>query len=324
MSLLTNPGLEDGTDGITLAGLAEVSSDTARSGTYSGLLRSRKGVIGQPDGTSEIRWDAVVADTSREYTLFYFYNGDSANQVGIPLIVEVKYVETPDVWTEVDRVTVAEKESGWAGRGSFTITPAAGAIYVRFRTGSTTVSLYNTRWYIDDIILYPVPRTLSEIMAVSKWAAVAALKTQLLKVVGQAAGFRSDIGSRVYDRLIVPEDGVEIARPYICMPLLSEDQSYDVEDKLIKTQWTHRVHIFVDETQSEPDKTSSAEALADMHDDIVKTLMEDWTLGGAVKDLTILGANTFPATSPDDRYGELVMDIQLTQWFQRSELGVTT
>jgi len=316
--LLPNYSLENGDTGITRSGLAEISTAQAFSGTYSGLLRLRKNVFGQSDGVSQIEWDAVDIDAAETYRLFYFYHADEATSTASDLVLEVKYTLAPGAWVEVARITQAAKGVDWTSDGPYTPSPTGSIARVRFRVEEAgAVSVINDRWYVDFVYL-----SVEGDMAVRKWSAIAALKTQFKKILGSGAGYRTDLGSRVYDRLTTPEDGAEIPRPYMCMPLLNEEQTYEHEEYSITTEWRHRIHLFVDELNPTKTQTSAATLLADAHDDLVKALMEDFTLGGTVNDLTIEGSNTFCAALEDDSYGELVMDLRLKQIFQRSDLGV--
>lgn len=323
--MLTNPGLESGDTGIVRSGLAVISDAEARSGTYSGLLQSRQNALG-PDGVSQIEWNAIAVDPGLTLTWSYYYNGDGATSSDeSELVAEVAYASDPTGWTEIDRITIPTKGTGWTLRGPFSLNSSNGVLRVRLRSTNedeTGSAVFWDRWYVDDLVV--AQGDVGTEMAIRKHAAMTNLRAQFLKIQGPTSGFRTQLGDRVYDVLILPEDSPEIARPYLCMPLLTEEQDYVIEEKSVLSSWRVRVHLFVDETQPSPTETTAAQSLADAHDDLIKTILEDYTLGGECADLNIISSNSFCGAMTGDRYGELVLDLQLVQRFQRSDLGVTT
>lgn len=300
--------------GITLGGLASRTTDEANSGSYSGHLLSR---AGHPtsNGFSVITWDPAAVDSGEQYALQWYAKQGTLTAPGADVVVEES---SGAGWVEVDRVAAQPGvTTPWSARGLAVFTPTAATCSIRVRSLEAMSGFYVANWYVDDVML--VKADLGAVMAVRKWAAINALHAQLKTIDG--VGYRSDLNDRVYGRLITPEDGVSIQMPFLSCPLLQESQTYEMHNDSVMSRWRHRIHGFVGDNSSTPTTTDAAQSLADLHDDMIKALIEDLTLGGTVRDVSIIATNTFAGVLEGEKYGELVMDVELLQVFQRSDLG---
>lgn len=173
---------------------------------------------------------------------------------------------------------------------------------------------------VYDIEALPTDRE-ADLMA-SKYQAIDGLRERL-KIINGGTEYHFDLGRRVYSKLILPNEDGKRSYPYLCVPLIEEAQVYvTVEETWIHTTWQQIIYGFVGETTPGKISAATVDAISKLHDDIIKALMYDWTLGGVVgMDTKVLGNMSWAGAGDEENYGELQMVVQLSIRFSRDELG---
>lgn len=129
-----------------------------------------------------------------------------------------------------------------------------------------------------------------------------------------------DLGQRVYERLITPEDGAQVF-PYLCMPLAGTAGTYpqpDSDDDHTEHVWRISLYGFVDEDNSDPRESNAAETAADLHDAIIDRIMSDPRLGGAVQEMHPVAEEILSGI--DDSYGEVQVTLEFRQQVGPSDI----
>lgn len=175
-----------------------------------------------------------------------------------------------------------------------------------------------TSWFIDDITVTEISTGARAMIDSSKFAGYEALLNRLRGITGPA--YALDLGGRVYPRLILPVEG-RPKLPYLCVPLIDEAERYEIEQTHVKAMWNVRLYGFVEETASELMEADSVRAVCNLRDDVFRALIPDWTLGGAVRDLTPIGATSFAGEGDaSEGYGEFQMVLEIMQMFSQESL----
>jgi hypothetical protein len=169
------------------------------------------------------------------------------------------------------------------------------------------------RWLLDQAFL------VEGIEVQAKWRGIQGLVDRLKTIRGAAGGHLVDVQQRVYTSLKVPEDGLAIPWPYICVPLIdAETRSLETERGVDRT-WDQSVYCFVKEPEPSKLDSAAAEGLADLCDSIDKAILEDPTLGGVVHNAIVVGVE--PQAGVLGEYGEAVVTIRMRQQFDAQDVG---
>lgn len=155
-----------------------------------------------------------------------------------------------------------------------------------------------------------------------KHKAIDGMVARLQTINGAPGGYNHNLGGRVYTTLITPEEQTDPTLPYCCVILVDDNQSYDHQDTWVETEFDLAVFGYVAETSPAFMNSQAVRATAKLHDDIVRAILGDLSLGGAVRDTMLRSASSSAgvrATEPD--YGEVVVIPRVKQVFTRDELA---
>ena len=150
----------------------------------------------------------------------------------------------------------------------------------------------------------------------------AAALITLLKTINGGPTYWSDVGDRVYNRLVPPEDTRITKFPYFCVPTLDDKPVYLEPDggTHLVHQWDQPVFGFVRDTAGTKSLNSNAqEQLLKLHDDFMKLWFTDHTWNGTVEDsLPVAGPRHAGILS---KYGEFVISLQMKSFLSFQGLG---
>lgn len=304
INLVQNPGFEEPNSWNYFHGaLRAQGSLYAYSGNFGGLIIADPSVGPAP----------YIEQTALEFAVGAAHS--------IALAVKTYSVGWEDLVVKIDRgdgnlVECARR----SGPVAFWTIWDAGSFIALGPTGQIQIISEATRnywgWHVDDVVC-------GDLMAVSKWAAVQAIKTMLLGINGGAGGYYFDVGSRVHTMLHIPGEGdAVIDMPYFCIELSDERPEIEQGPRHVKIKWHPRIHGFVKESAASDLESLGLENVCKLHDDVWRAVTADITLGGAVRDTSIVDFHCAAGVLPDEMpYGELILDLELYQQFQRSDLG---
>lgn len=141
---------------------------------------------------------------------------------------------------------------------------------------------------------------------------------ELFKVI-RGAPYYTDLGGRVYRRLLVPGD-TRLVMPYLCLVMTGEPVQYE-EDEGRGLRVVREVALFG--FCPEPSNTEvngvAADRCLDLHDDILKAWLADQTLQGAAYSTKWTGGSQISGMT--ETYAELQMRLQIVQWLCPEGIG---
>jgi hypothetical protein len=149
-NLLADPGFELNT-GWTYGGLSQRSSDEAYAGSWSALLRERKGDAIEPDGSSTRTAENIAVVAGREYYIRFRWFGATFEDPNTPITLSMNhrlgagFVEV-DTWS-----TPIGNHDTWQPR-NYVFTALGTSIDFRFTT-DTTQSVINYVYHLDGFVL---------------------------------------------------------------------------------------------------------------------------------------------------------------------------
>jgi hypothetical protein len=305
IELLADPGFETGVGWSLLNGAARITGPPApQAGSY--LL--------------SLPWRSSAATTFRppDKSAFEvsFYFRRSYEDGEALLRVEVFNGTASAFYTVVGLFP-----PGWRkvtlGPFLFTDTGVDGRLYL---SNANTLDLEPV-WYVDTC---SVARLTGDPAMVSKLAAISNLRSALLAITGAGSGYRTNLGGRVYTVLATPDVLPDSSLPYVCVPLLDEEQTFsDYDDSVIESRWRQTIFAYVGERESDPLETTTTADAANVCDDIVKAVLADLTLAGAVRTTRLVSASTVSGLKAGEpEFAEVVVVLEFTQVFTRDELGI--
>jgi hypothetical protein len=204
---------------------------------------------------------------------------------------------------------------GWtAFSRSFTAVGTAGELRVQNVRNGTPQGM----WLVDAVSI-PIPEGVESVARHSLVAAYNGILARLKEVSG--APHWLDVQDRVFPVLVDPEEHPEIAKPFICFPLIAQFAFDDSEGRgHVQMKWTGQIHFFIEDTASDPLKSVASVETAKAVEDLVAVLKQDETLGGLVEDMKLTTGSS-EAGVGIGMYGEFLIDVELTQELDGSLLG---
>ena len=152
---------------------------------------------------------------------------------------------------------------------------------------------------------------------VSKRAAYEAFIEALKGISGSP--YWTNLEGRVYTRYVEPT--AEMTKPYVCAPLVLEEEEANIEETHAEPRWSVRVTFFCeDNIDSDPLNTSAVGPCCDWSDDIKAMVMRDPYLGHTVTDLSLGRINTL-AGGDDLDYAEVSVEVEFMQLAGENDLG---
>lgn len=141
----------------------------------------------------------------------------------------------------------------------------------------------------------------------------------LKSINGVTGGYWTNLENRVWNRLWLPEDR-KSKMPYLCVVMSDDDLAYTAnEGDLVLVEWTLKIFGYAPETTTSKINGDGVSNIANLHDDILRLFLNDWTFRGSVDDSTITGGTRTGGILA--RYGELSMDLRLRAHMSRQGLG---
>lgn len=306
-NLIRSPSFESAA-GWTFQGppWAGRTTSYARTGAWSGYFgQNRIGGLGGY-ATGEIDQTGIDITPGVSVALHCFVNGVLAG-------TELAPVLRVDHGLGAGWEDVAQLDS-WDNTNAFSLFDAgvfqanSASLAIRIDGDRLTNFTGSRFWVVDDVEAH---------VAQVKWTAIQGLITVLKGING--TGFHTDLGGRVYTRLITPEDKVKVTFPYACVPILFGEQVTEHEGLVTKRKWRQPVFCFVRAPEPQSRESATAEAAANLEDDIFRAVMLDDTLGGTVADAQIVDIASQAGVLR--QYGEVQVYIDLLQVFDPSDLA---
>jgi len=148
----------------------------------------------------------------------------------------------------------------------------------------------------------------------------------LLKTIQGPPFHHMDLGGRVFNRLITPEEMPGLELPYVCCPLFEEQQSYPHFDQAVQTKWNQSLYLFTEDLKlGDRVDTTGARTISELHDDVVKAVLRDMTLGGLLNGpVNLLSCNSIAGVDDETPYAEAEMVFQKSMNFGINDLGPET
>jgi len=110
----------------------------------------------------------------------------------------------------------------------------------------------------------------------------------MLATIQGSPNYWTNIVSPVTNRLIVPSSKL-IQMPYLSVVQVQDAPTYDEQDgDHIRQRWKLRIFGYVEDTSSDAGFSSGPSAISDLRDDVMRVLLTDWTLKGAVDNLEVI------------------------------------
>lgn len=179
----------------------------------------------------------------------------------------------------------------------------------RLRLGSL-ITVDGQSWYVDDV-------EVEGPMAKGKWDGIQGIVTLLKTIAG--APYNSDLGSRVYTRLITPEDSKAIAYPWICIPPRGRELS-EPTGRMVTRSWDIEAFCFLKEDESTTNReTAAGEAASKLSDDIHAALLDADYKPNNVDDIEVLSMDIEAGVLTD--YAELRIVFRVRQDVDSDDLA---
>lgn len=147
MPSLQDPGFELGV-GWSYIGLATRTTDQAYAGSYSAELRSRKGSLILPDGTSQILSETLTVTDATEYALTIWVYPATPRTTGVNL--EIVTVDGNGA-TTVETITATDLSDDTWTQVTTLFTTSGTSLAIRIRSIFAAASVYNTVFYVDSV-----------------------------------------------------------------------------------------------------------------------------------------------------------------------------
>lgn len=208
--------------------------------------------------------------------------------------------------------------------GTFVLTQEATELYLTAGLSNSSIqdppNPTTGRWVIDDIeIREPLP--VEALVMARKVEAMDAL-TDALKAVDGTDGYRSNLGGRIYEMTLLPDDrvaGVEL--PYGHLRTLPEPTHTDGNDDLIVLEWVATLHVMLAESATDRTKSTARRAAYILADDMRLVQLKNPTLGGTVVEIEFLGLQDEDAgVFPTERWVEVIAPFRLKQYVDLDSL----
>lgn len=298
-NVLTNGGLE--TADITLSGLAERTTAQAFEGSYSLLLRTRKGF--QP-GTSAAEWPSFTQVVGAPYMLMFRYDGDGSATA--PLHIDVD--TGSGVFVNAANLT-APGPAAWA-LSMHVMWEATGTTgRIRMRSGQAVPAIANDVWFVDAVTVTTVD--------VMRWEAISGVVTALKTIEG--SGYHNDLRDSVFFKELFPDQHPDVKMPYLFVaPDVGEWNEFGAT--LLDENLRLIIACFVKDDVADLRSTNAVQAISELQDDVIKALRTDPTFGGVVRELTVGPLDPVPMQAHDSWCMALV-PVTLRLIYQDSDLG---
>ncbi len=140
---------------------------------------------------------------------------------------------------------------------------------------------------------------------------------------GSTGGFFHNVGNRVIDQLLYPdEEGAPSKFPYLSLPKVDDNPVMENHEHGVTIRYRQPVYGFISEKSSKGIVSTAKADAAKLHDDIVKVILNNHTLNGRVKNcIPITGGTSFAAINIDDDFGFFVIFLELMVIAGKDNLG---
>jgi len=173
-------------------------------------------------------------------------------------------------------------------------------------------------WLVDDVELDDGV----DVALIGKWSAVQNAVDVLKAIDGTANGWKTNLESRVYTRLLFPTMTADMKLPYVCVPLQQESESIEYEGFAFISTWRLVGYAFFqDNPESNTLDSAGGVQAADFRDDLIKAFMADQTLSGVTENCEVTNLETVLGSS-DDNCTWLIFTIEFTQHAGAQDLGI--
>jgi len=145
----------------------------------------------------------------------------------------------------------------------------------------------------------------------NRWDAHLALINRLKTITGTPT-YHLNLANRVFPRLFVPGEETASLLPYLCVPLYGDAPRYETGERgHTLMRWRVNIHGFVHEGSQTYDVCEAHRDCLHLHDDVLKCLMGDPTLGGKARLMEVADGGGAVAGVDDLPWGEFVIPLEL-------------
>jgi hypothetical protein len=146
------------------------------------------------------------------------------------------------------------------------------------------------RWVVGSISV--ADASIPEFIVLSKWAAVENAIAVLKGINGAASASYTNLGGRVYTELFDPIDDPERPLPYVCVPLVNDEETIEYESFMFTARWRLTIYGYFANDADDRLEASGARLAANFRDDVVRAFMLDQHLSGQTVNAEIVSVNS--------------------------------
>lgn len=206
---------------------------------------------------------------------------------------------------------------GWTQQESGLVSPPSTNVTLVVSTVGLGGTLVNSRTFLDS---WGFLTKTEAAVARGMYDGWTALKNGIASIDGAGSGYWNDFTGRVFGKLLLPGESEGMPTDfYVCLPFADEPETFPDHQRMLRSEWTQTVFVFVRDDEDAPDSTGQIELVAKVRDDLVRYFLTDPTLGGAVDDVALLPAVRTAGVHED--YGEYQLPLQITQYIDAARLG---
>lgn len=197
---------------------------------------------------------------------------------------------------------------------------ADGVLGVQF-TATVGTGVGAGQWSVDDCEVW------EEAMARGAYLAYKALFDAYKTLNGATGGYYTNLGSRVYPRLIFPDQLGQNALPYACLPLMSEQPPREVNGRHVVDVLRQKCVIFLAGAERSMDPSvSTVRKVLDAYDDQMRLIMPtaeppQWRSGTAIQEISMVGKSLRAGLPDGIEWGESWVTWDLVYIYGRENLG---
>jgi hypothetical protein len=317
MAVLLNGGFEDDAAWL-FGGHGGYSTARVHTGARSGILSSRKNIA----GNFSSRIDQQIATTPDELIAVSGWlnrdAGSGANADGVSFFVDTNPGDGSNLVQIDDAFPGSFPQDVWSPQIWAPFTAEIDQVYLSwFLPVPFTTSTGS--WWLDDFAVAGA----EDVVKRSRWLAHQRLITVLKGINGAAGGYHTDLGNRVFTRLLIPGPNVGQRMPYVCVPIAGDQPQILDHDTYFKLSWNVTVVGFLQDPNVGATDSDAIAAGYYLQEDIWRACLLDPTLAGTVNELRLPNmAGGVIAGVDQTPFGEVHVPIELSLLLAADVLGV--
>ncbi len=302
----------------TLGGFATYISSPVHAGAKALNLLSQHGLF-ERDSSAESPNMVVVPGAAHVVS---FWAQRTVNSQGAQFTFDVAHRKDGVALTNIATIQYATflATDTWQLFSYLGIMPDTAIDRLHFQaTHDEGPFLATQNWRIDTAAYSSA--TEESVVARGMYDSHAGLKAALLGINGSGGGYWHDLASSVFETMVTPDDEQGLPDVYLCVPFLDMSEVFLEQDEhSVRCISRFTIYGFTRDGKDSPTETDTVRLVSRLRDDIIKLLLNDHTLGATVVTAE-LGSGSYLAGLGSGEYGEIQMDVQITQIVDVNDLG---